>query len=137
MKYTYIFIVFAFIMMLVACDPVDQGTEDVITTADLAGNWTCYEKSDLNGNSTFPVKLFVDSTRSGGMRIDNLYHSGVGQTVDITVSGRTIYIPNQEFCDNLFSVNGDGSIISDNKIDLIFYVNTGPDLDTVNATLSR
>ena len=126
------------LIILISCDPADQtGQDQTITASQLAGNWTCYEKSDLNGNSTFPVKLFVDSLSTGGMIIDNLYHSGVGETVEITISKNSINIPHQEFCDNLFTVYGNGSVINEKSVELIFYVNTGSDLDTVNATLTR
>jgi len=136
MKRLFVFFIFL-VFVLVSCEPDEINNDDVIHVSDLTGTWMCQEYSKLNGSSGFSVKISSDTlTSSGAMYIENFYHGGFDEKVSATLSGSTITIANQYFCDD-FTVRGKGTVDHLKKISFVYYVNTGSDLDTVSAVFSR
>lgn len=139
LKIKQTFAILFLVSALAACNPDETDiTDAAIEVSDITGDWTCKEKSFLNGSSTFQVKVKSNPNVASEVLIDNFYHSGLDQQVYGTMSNGVINMPKQQFCDDQFSVWGTGTVASNKKvIDWVYYVNTGSDIDSVTAQFVR
>jgi len=115
------------------CIPED---DDSIDQRDkFLGNWNCTETASQNPNPiTFTVNITKDELTENDIYISNFYHLGFDEKTKVLVNYNSLNVPSQVVCG--MSINGSGTY-SQNKINMLYYVNDGADIDTVNAVFSR
>jgi len=136
MKYhTKISLIFLFslLVLLIACDPDDD--ENIDQRDKYLGAWNCTETSSQNPNPiTFQVSISKDELTENEIKLSNFYHLGFEEKTRIIVDFSDLSIPQQTVCN--LTVTGSGAY-TQNKVNLIYYVNDGADIDTVNALLAK
>jgi hypothetical protein len=83
---------------------------------------------------TYEVQITASPTNSAEVIINNFYNTGIKPFAVITTS--TITCPVQSFPSQQITINGAGTYSSE-KINWVYYVNDGADLDTITAVYSR
>lgn len=127
----------AIAISLFSCTEDDLFNEDADSRDEFVGNWLASESSDLLGSRVYEVDINKDSDFGSRINILNFYKLGVTDSVYATVSAiesNTITIPNQIVNNN--GIRGTGTL-NGNEINLVYYVDDGNDIDTVNTTYTR
>jgi hypothetical protein len=128
----FLIIAFSSALFLTSCDP--DATDDP-NPADprekFLGNWTVQESKK---KLTYEVQITASPTNSAEVIINNFYNTGIKPFAVITTS--TITCPVQSFPSQQITINGAGTYSSE-KINWVYYVNDGADLDTITAVYSR
>lgn len=123
-------------LMYWGCEPEEPNDPtDIID--QYTGTWISHETStQFPDPITFSVEITKDPVSSNGVLISNFYHLGYAASdrVKATVTRTTITIPVQTVCN--MTINGTGTY-SGNKINLLYYVNDGADIDEVTAVYSK
>ena len=122
-----------FLLTIPSCKPDNN---DVVDQRDkFIGTWNCAETSSQNPNViNFSVTVAKDELTENEILLDNFYHLGVDQKSRLLVDYSNLSMPQQTICN--LNVNGSGAF-TNSKVNLIYYVNDGADIDTVNALLSK
>ena len=123
----------------VSCEP-DTTTPDENPDTDIrdkfVASWLCNETSKLNGQSTFTVAISLNPSNSSEVLIANFYLFGNDEKARALVTGNSITIPSQSFCNHIISGSG---FIDNNKttINWDYYVNDGQQTDTCSAVYTK
>lgn len=129
-KYFTLIIMVAFVA---ACNPDDD--KDVDQREKFLGSWTCTETSSQNPNPiNFSVSFSKNELTENEMSLNNFYHLGFEEKTTVIVNFSNVSIPEQVVCN--LNVSGSGAY-NNSKVNLVYYVNDGADIDTVNAVLNR
>lgn len=130
----YKFILAAGIIILAtlnACDPNDTPAPDEDVREKYTGQWSCVEQ----GGAAYYVNISLDPGNSTQILISNFHFFGTGESAYAIPTTSTLTIPSQDIAGN--TVNGSGNLVSNNKINLTYYVNDHSQTETVNATYTR
>jgi len=131
-KFSLVFL-FSLLFFITACDPDDD--KDIDQRDKFLGAWNCTETSSQNPNPiTFQVSISKDELTENEINLSNFYHLGFEEKTRILVNFSDLSIPQQLVCN--LTVSGSGAY-SQSKVNLIYYVNDGADIDTVNALLAK
>ena len=117
-------------------------TEDTIDPTDsrdaYIGTWSCAENSSLSGASTYDVRIRKDVSNSNQLLVDNFYLLGYSYSAVLSKSSSTLSLPSQSLSGN--TIKGNGSIVSDIKINLSYTVDDGSGsagIDNCSAVLTK
>lgn len=102
---------------------------------DYSGTWTCTEESTLYGTQSFQVQLKNDPVIAGQVSVANFYNLGFDKEAIMTFNGTAVIIPFQNVSG--YEIDGDGSAVNANRLELNYFVSDGIDLDTVQAVMIR
>ena len=128
-----LFFLFVAILAISSCNPDENAVVD--QRDKFLGTWNCTETSSQNPTAiTFSVSIAKNELTENEISLSNFYHLGFDQKSNIAVSYSDLSIPSQVVCN--LNVNGSGAY-TQSKINMIYYVNDGADIDTVNALLSK
>lgn len=123
----------AAIAFVASCNPDDD--KDVDQREKFLGSWTCTETSSQNPNPiNFSVSISKNELTENEMYLNNFYHLGAEEKTTVVVNFSNISIPEQVVCN--LNVSGSGAY-NNSKVNMVYYVNDGADIDTVNAVLNR
>jgi len=126
-------LLFFVVVLITQCNPDD---DELLDARDkFTGNWNCTETATQNPNPiTFSINITKDELTENEVNIFNIYHLGMDEKARALVNVNNINIPSQIVCN--MTIQGSGSY-SQNKITILYYVNDGADIDTVNAVFNR
>ena len=100
--------------------------------ASFLGNWYVEEVSKLYGPATYNIYI-ADSSDNNFVLISYLY--GYKTKITATTSNSSNHIPSQVIEAN--AVSGNGTLVNNSRIQLIYYVDNGFEKDTINAVLTK
>lgn len=109
--------------------------DEVFSREDYIGSWTCDESSAQNGTSKFTVHI-KKGTGDADVIIENFYNFGFQNTIKGTVAEDELTITSQTFAVSN-TVQGSGSMIAKNKINLSYTVKDSSGTDNVTAVLTK
>ena len=104
------------------------------------GTWTCDESPPLRDLLfTFPVNFVKDTTNENNFILENFAYIGFDEKPPYGIlSGTTISVPQQQVCnDNSVTVYGEGSIVSDIKMNWTYTIKVGGDKSTYTAVFTK
>jgi len=128
-----LFLLGLFLLAMPSCKP--DNNEDADQRDKFIGTWNCAETSSQNPNTiNFSVSITKDDLTQNEILLDNFYHLGSDQKSRMIVDYSNVSMPQQTICN--LNVNGSGAYTNSN-ISLVYYVNDGADIDTVNALLTK
>jgi hypothetical protein len=134
-------IVASMVSLIIACAK-DDSTDNSSTPTDprtkFTGSWLCKETSHINGTSTYPVTISLNSGNSTQIFMSNFYQLGSSIQTYGVVANNNITIPSQAVGSN-FHVSGTGIMPSSGTttINWNYYVNNGADIDTCTAVYTK
>jgi len=121
------------VITLFSCNPDDD--KDVDQRDKFIGAWTCTETSHKNpAPIDFSVHITKNELTTNEILLSNFYLLGNEEKITIRVDYSNLSIAQQTVCD--MTVHGSGAY-NQGKVNLVYYVNDGADIDTVNAVLSK
>ena len=124
-------------MLLISCKDDNLNNNEVDIRNEFTGNWLVIEKSKIVGERNFEITINKDPTVDNKINIRNFYALGNSDSVFANVSTveiNTFIIPYQLVRNN--GINGNGAL-SDNNIEMVYYVDDGNSIDTISATFTR
>lgn len=122
--------------VLSSCQP-DEFLDDGDVRDEFVGEWAVDETGTYSGAKNYILQIEKNVSNSTRVNIWNLYKLGYTDSIYASVStvqSNTLTIPVQTLLGH--TVNGVGNISND-QINLTYYVNDGNAIDTLNAILSR
>ena len=137
-KSKFILILFFIAAVFAACGKADENDPNNTNTDNrdvLIGNYTCQETASLNGTSGFTVKITKSTTNNNQIDMDNFYNLGFGKLTVANIYGTNVDIPNQTIVS--FTIQGNGSAVANNRINLVYSVNDGTSVDSCSAVLIK
>lgn len=127
-KYPYPRLLMAFVsimLLLGSCEIAEDLAGGNATVAELEGEWTCDETSEIYKSTTsvYSVSISPDPDNENGVIIDNFY--GLGAAVYADVSGMNLVV-NLQTASGGYEVSGSG-VISNNyrEINWVYNVDDG------------
>jgi hypothetical protein len=122
---------FISLVTLNSCDPNGDNDPDVDVRTKFVSDWSCVEQ----GGPAYPVTISLDPNNSAQVLINNFHLLGVSEKAYAIATTSTLTIPSQEIANN--TVNGSGTLVSENKINLTYTVNDHSQTETFNATYTK
>jgi hypothetical protein len=129
------YLLMACIIALSFLNSCDTSVNDPNTDQDVrekyVAKWLCIE---LNG-PTYEVTISIDPSNSTQILIGNFHLLGASAKAYAIATSNNITIPSQEICGN--TVNGSGTLVNANKINVQYTFNDHSSTLTVNATYTK
>ncbi len=135
MKTTYSLLLIFTILITFLAECTPDSTEDPNPSdprQKFLGTWLVQETGKKK--LTYQVNISENPSNTSEVLISNFYNFGI-KPYAIVTSG-TITMPVQSFASQGIQVNGSGEY-STNRIQWIYYVNNGADLDTIVSVYSK
>lgn len=121
-----------FAAFLSACDP----NEGVLVTRDnYVGTWSCNDTEVPITKNAYSVSIVLDSTNSSRILIKNFSQFGASYSVNAVVAGKNFTIESQTVLGE--TINGDGTLVDNNKIECTYFTNDGADNKKFNAIYTK
>ena len=93
--------------------------------------------SESKKKNTYEVTIFIDSTTTNGILINNFAGAGTNVNALAYLSGTTLELPSNELLSNGWIVNGNGKVTTATHIDWPFSLDDGANSTTVKAVFTK
>jgi hypothetical protein len=139
-RFRSVFILILFAWITGSCE-VDNLQNDGETASELTGTWSCAEESEIykstNMVTTYEITIAANPNDEAGVLISNFYNVNI--TVEATISGNSLIIPNQTTDDD-YIIYGYGTISGNRHTLNLNYViddNSGGAADHATAVCTK
>lgn len=126
--YLIFLISIVFALFIISCEETNNDP-DTDPRAQYLGTWTCTEAA------TYSVVISLDPSNSSQILIKNFHMFGSNESAYAIATSNNLTLPYQTILNN--TVNGSGTLINNNKINMKYYVNNQTDIDTINAVYTK